>query len=173
MPSEDQPSAVAAPPRDSGPPSSPELERIYLLPGRHVVAEKPTLVTTVLGSCVSACLWDDVRGIGGVNHYLFPAGDADGVEGDRFANSAIAVLLDGLLGLGAIRSRLKAKIFGGARVLGPARGVGSDLGSRNAKAATTILERLGIPVVASDVGGERGRKLVFRTDEGSAWVRKL
>ena len=141
--------------------------------GEVVVARESTLFSTVLGSCVSVCLWDKTTGIGGINHFLLPDQVSNGISTPRFGNVAVRKLLADLTALGAEPSALQAKIFGGAAVLSP-RLPGSDaLGARNAELARVLLGLAGIPVVAEDVGGVHGRKLIFRSHDGAAWVRKL
>jgi GGDEF domain-containing protein/chemotaxis receptor (MCP) glutamine deamidase CheD len=94
--------------------SLPELSH-YLYPGGIFAADpRPHRVTTVLGSCVSVCLWDRVRGVGGINHFLLPLWNGDGLPTPRYGNIAIAALIDRMLALGCSRENLRAKLFGGA-----------------------------------------------------------
>ncbi len=146
---------------------------MYLQPGQLYAAAQPSAVTTVLGSCVAVCLWDPIPRIGGMNHYLLPFVAGAGQRSPRFGNVAMAELVDRLVALGAVRSRLQAKVFGGACVLEAFRARQGHLGEKNAGVAFKLLEELGIPVVSSDVGGRSGRKLIFHTDHGNAWVAKL
>ena len=147
--------------------------KFYLHPGRLFIATEPAAVTTILGSCVAVCLWDESRGIGGMNHYLLPDGGGVRASGERFAPVALRRLLEQLLELGAHQENLKAKVFGGACVLEAFREDRNDLGAKNVEAARHFLEVESIPILAEDVGGKAGRKLVFHTEGGSAWVRKL
>jgi len=148
----------------------PEL---YLHPGQIFVSAEPHRVTTILGSCVSVCMWDGARGIGGLNHFLLPHWAGDGHSSARFGNVAIRMLVDGLVGLGVQRRRLQAKVFGGACVMEAFRGTGEHLGVKNVEVAARMLHDEGVDVVARDVGGRRGRKLIFQTNEGSVWMRLL
>ncbi|HET7043083.1 MAG TPA: chemotaxis protein CheD, partial [Gemmatimonadales bacterium] len=151
----------------------PAGRQAFVHTGEVAVAKDGTLFSTVLGSCVSICLWDPTTGIGGINHYLLPDQVSNGISTPRFGNVAVRTLLAQLAAAGADPSRLQAKIFGGAAVLSP-RLPGSDaLGARNAELARVLLGLAGIPVVAEDVGGAQGRKLLFRSSDGAAWVRKL
>jgi chemotaxis protein CheD len=156
-------------PRDE----SRDLIRVYLQPGQLYAAGQPSAVTTVLGSCVAICLWDDAASIGGMNHYLLPFFAGAGKGSPRFGNVAVAQLVERLIALGAARSRLQAKVFGGACVLEAFQARQGHLGEKNAGVAFKLLEELGIPVVSRDVGGRSGRKLIFHTDLGNAWVAKL
>jgi len=144
--------------------------RVYLAPGRILAAEGSFEVTTILGSCVAVCLWDEAKGIGGVNHFLLPAGLP---ASPRFGDVAVPLLIERLLELGACRSRLRAKVFGGASVLDAFRGEAEPLGARNVEAAREQLRDAQIRVVGEDVGGFFGRKLLFEVPTGSAWVRAI
>jgi chemotaxis protein CheD len=149
------------------------MKSIYLHPGQLFVATEPAVVTTILGSCVAVCVWDLVLGIGGINHYLLPAGVKTASTGLRYGNVAIEQLLERLSRAGATPSNLRAKVFGGACVLDAMRGKENHLGDKNVEIARKMLSEAGIPVVASDVGGGRGRKLIFHPHEGSALVKLL
>ena len=150
-----------------------DLIRVYLQPGQLYASSQPSAVTTVLGSCVAICLWDPVAGVGGMNHYLLPFFAGEGKGTPRFGNVAVAQLVDRLLAVGAARGRLQAKVFGGACVLEAFQARQGHLGEKNAGVAFRLLENLGIPVVSRDVGGRSGRKLIFHTDLGNAWVALL
>jgi chemotaxis protein CheD len=135
------------------------------------VAAVPTAITTVLGSCVSVCLYDPATRVGGMNHFLLPL-HVERDRSPRFGTVAVPALVDAVLKAGAARGTLVAKVFGGASVIG-AMGKGRRLGDENAALALRLLEEARIPVLDQDVGGQRGRKLVFIVDEGTAWVRQL
>lgn len=149
------------------------VKSVYLHPGQLFVATEPAAVTTILGSCVAVCVWDVVLGIGGINHYLLPAGVKTASTGLRYGNVAIGQLLEKLSRAGATPSNLRAKLFGGACVLDAMRGKENHLGDKNVEIARKMLSEAGIPVLASDVGGGRGRKLIFHPHEGSALVKLL
>ncbi|HET6765406.1 MAG TPA: chemotaxis protein CheD [Longimicrobiaceae bacterium] len=146
---------------------------LYLHPGQVVAAARPTAVTTILGSCVSVCLFDELRGVGGINHFLLPAGAADGATAGRFGNGAVPELLRRLERLGSGPGTLRAKVFGGACVLEAFRGGRRHLGQANVEAAHELLAGYGIPVAGGETGGTRGRKLIFHTDDGTCWVRPI
>jgi chemotaxis protein CheD len=134
-------------------------------------AEACTL-RTILGSCVAICLFDPNLPAGGMNHYLLPDPHPDAGDSTRFGTPALARLLAAMLQLGSRKSRLQAKIFGGACLMQPVRS-GADLGSKNVALAFDLLAREGIPVINHDVGGSRSRKLLFRTSDGAAFIRRL
>jgi len=143
----------------------------YLYPGGLFAEAEPHRVTTVLGSCVAVCLWDPLRGIGGINHYLLPFWNGEGLPTPRYGNIAIDMLLERMLTLGAGRSSLQAKIFGGAAMWENSNGL-LAVGERNIALARTLLERHRIPVVSADLGGDAGRKIIFDTATGSVLLRR-
>lgn len=145
--------------------------QVYLHAGQLAVAAEPTAIATVLGSCVAVCLWDPGSRVGGVNHFLLPH-HVERERSPRFGTVAVPRLVDEVVRAGAQRSGLVAKVFGGASVLGSVRHA-RRLGEENAALALHLLEEARIPVLDRDVGGERGRKLIFVSDEGTAWVKLL
>ena len=153
--------------------AGPERARTFLHAGHVLVATAPTRITTILGSCVAVCLWHSPSQVGGVNHFLLPDWAAS-ERSARYGNAAIDELFEGMIGAGAAVAELQAKVFGGANVIGPLqRTSGPTLGDRNIELAKQQLAERGVPIVASDVGGDYGRKLIFHTDEGTAWIKRL
>lgn len=152
-------------------PDTGSRTQVYLHAGQVVATAEPTAIATVLGSCVSVCLYDPRARVGGVNHFLLPH-HVERERSPRFGTVAVPQLVEAVVAAGATRAALVAKVFGGASVLGSVRS-GRRLGEENARLALRLLEEVGIPVLDSDVGGERGRKLIFVSDEGTAWVRLL
>ncbi len=144
---------------------------VYLHPGHLVVAPEPAAISTVLGSCVAVCLHDTAARIGGMNHFLLPH-HVGRERSTRFGTVAVPELVAALLRVGASRNTLVAKVFGGANGIAGAH-LSRRLGEENADLAMRLLEEAGIRVLDTDVGGSRGRKLVFLADEGTAWVRQL
>jgi chemotaxis protein CheD len=147
-------------------------EVVYLHPGQVFAASEPTAVTTILGSCVAIVLWDSALGVGGLNHYLLPLWARPSDDTLRFGNVAFERLLDELAARGIAAKRLHAKVFGGACLLAGAEKEQS-LGAKNVEVARSLLAAAHIPLVAEDVGGRRGRKLIVHTDTGDAWVKLL
>lgn len=150
-----------------------ERSKYYLQPGQIFASKESHAVTTILGSCVAVCLWDPELGIGGINHYLLPAYNGEVQPSTRFGDIAISELLSRLTRLGCDKRRLRAKLFGGACVLEAFRERKNHLGSQNVAIARELLATEAITVVRENVGGQRGRKLVFFTDDGSAWIKEL
>ena len=125
---------------------------------------------TILGSCVAVCLWDRKAGVGGLSHYLLPQGIGKGMSAHRYGNLAIPELIRRILAIGARSDALQAKIFGGACL--NTDGV-SRLSARNIELARTYLAEAKIAIVAEDIGGSQGRKLIFRIPDGEAWVKAV
>jgi len=146
---------------------------VYVHVGQLYAAAEPKLVSTILGSCVAVCLWDPTATVGGLNHYLLPQQVMNGISSPRFGNIAIAQLIDQISQLGGQPHRLKAKVFGGASVIDAFHSEHRSLGMGNVDLARRILRDAGIPIVAEDVGGTQGRKVMFQTTDGAAWVRRI
>ena len=107
------------------------MKTVYLAPGRLFASGDAEQLTTILGSCVAVCLFDREAGVGGMNHFLLPSGTPASA---RYADSAMPALVERVLGLGASRARLRAKLFGGACVVEALR-ANHPLGARNLAAA--------------------------------------
>lgn len=165
-------SLVAGEP-ESPQPAADARPLAYVHVGHVFVSATPRVATTVLGSCVSVCLWDPALGAGGLNHFLLPHQGTPGEPSPRYGDVAVEQLLEALDKLGCRRRQLRAKLFGGASVVDGSRSGGESLGMRNVAMARELLAATGISVVAEDVGGTQGRKLVFHTDTGAAWVRRI
>lgn len=153
-------------------PDPGDRAQVYLHAGQLFAAAAPTAISTVLGSCVAVCLHDPISRVGGMNHFLLPL-HVDLERSLRFGTVAVPALIDAVLEAGASRGSLVAKVFGGASVIASIGQRGRRLGEENAALALRLLEEARIPVLDHDVGGSRGRKLVFFADEGTAWVRQL
>ncbi len=148
----------------------PAAAKVYLLPGQFAATATSTTITTILGSCVAVCLWDPQLRIGGVNHYMLPYETGRTTGSPRFGDVAIRQLLTRLVALGARPAVLEATIVGGACVMEVFRRGGDHIGLRNAELAERTLAANGIRVVRREVGGNRGRKLIFETATGEARV---
>lgn len=149
---------------------TPMERRVYLHPGGLWAESFPGVITTVLGSCVSVCLWDPQTTLGGMNHFILPHGGA--AVSARYGNHALSMLLARVLENGAHRETLLACVFGGASVMS-GEPAGPSLGSRNVAEAFEFLQRNEIAVLRHDVEGGQGRKLTFRTTDGTTLIRKL
>ncbi|SFM65208.1 chemotaxis protein CheD [Variovorax sp. OV329] len=148
---------------------------VKLLPSEYYVTEDNTALTTVLGSCVAACLHDPQAGVAGMNHFMLPA-DADEqprshADAMRYGEYAMDVLLRELLRSGAKRERLHAKVFGGGAVLPTMTTL--NIGDRNADFVVQYLREQGIAIAAQDLRGPHARRVCFLPSTGKAVVRKL
>lgn len=151
---------------------SPDSGTHYLFPGHIFAHYEPHIVTTVLGSCISVTMCDAINRIGGINHYIMPLWNGEGLPTPKFGNIAIRKLLEKMILLGADKKNIKAKIIGGSSMYGKSRGV-LDIGGRNIVVAEDCLTEEGIPVINSDIGGQRGRKVLFFTETGVVRVKTL
>jgi len=143
--------------------------------GEIYVTKNAEMISTVLGSCVSVCLYDAANGVSGMNHHMLPtvppSVDVQEDQLGRYAETALPELLKRMTRMGMRTETTTAKIFGGARMLSQLSfGMISE---RNIAVARDILRRHGIRIVAEDVGGERGRKIFFQTDSGKVLVREV
>jgi chemotaxis protein CheD len=157
----------------SGVPAPEGRQRAYLLPGQLHVSAEPCQIRTILGSCVSICLWDQRQHTGGMNHFLLPASREGEPASLRFADVATGALLENLRRLGCRPRNLEAKIFGGSSMFQNQNRYPGSLGARNVAAALDLLKAAAIPVTVQETGGTRGRKIVFNTDDGVAWSRRI
>ena len=137
---------------------------------QHVDADPRVVLTTILGSCIAACLWDPVAQVGGMNHFLLPGNQSDveqaerGGDAMRYGVYAMELLVNGLLRHGAQRKWLQAKLFGGACMM---KGL-TDVGYLNAAFAERFLKTEGIVVVGGSLRGDRGRRIQFWPATGRA-----
>ncbi len=151
-----------------------EATIITVAPGEHeITAAKDEIVATVLGSCISVCMRDPNVGIGGLNHFLLPKnnGGNDASAGERYGDTAMEVLINGLIKRGGRRGHFEAKVFGGARVLSGATMLA--IGDGNIAFVLDFLKREGIPIVSKDVGGTRSRRIHYQPATGRAWVQHV
>lgn len=138
---------------------------LHVVQGEFVISdEREVVLTTVLGSCVAACMRDPVSGVGGMNHFLLPGALAGKSENLERGVHAMELLINGLLRAGARRDRLEAKLFGGARMMKNL----SDIGAQNASFATSFLRQEGIPCHADSLGGEQARRIRYAPITGHA-----
>lgn len=144
--------------------------QVNLVQGEYAVsAESSVALTTILGSCVAACMRDPRAGVGGMNHFLLPGALLGKEEGVERAVHAMELLINDLLKAGARRDRLEAKLFGGARMMKNL----SDIGAQNGAFATSFLRQEGIPVIGSSLGGDQARRIRFWPVSGKAQQRVL
>lgn len=155
------------------------IHMIKVLPGGVYVSNQQELICTGLGSCVSACIWDPITQVGGMNHFLLPFEShfeekhwhaTEQLSGaSRYGNYAMEILINQLLLLGARRERLRMKLFGGAQMMG----FHSKIGEKNIEFIQHYAQQEGLEVVAQDLGGLEPRKIMFDPLTGKAWLKRI
>ncbi|MDP1975852.1 MAG: chemoreceptor glutamine deamidase CheD [Alphaproteobacteria bacterium] len=147
-----------------------QYDAVKVLPGEYFVSSEELIIMTVLGSCISACIWDGKVRAGGMNHFMLPDGDsADGFG--RYGSYAMELLINEMLKKGARRESMQAKVFGGAQVM--AGFTTMNVGERNTKFVLDYLTTERIPVVSQDVLDIHPRKVCFFPTTGKALVKRL
>lgn len=158
-----------------------ELAEVYLQPGEMYLASEPTMIRTLLGSCVGITFWSKRLGIGALCHAMLPR-CPDGYSlrvspevGYRYVDFCIRDLARKFDGLGAHRKEVEVKLFGGADVL-----LGSEdapirdtVGSINCDTALEVLRTEGFQIAASSLRGESGLNIHFNTGNGEVQLRRL
>lgn len=150
----------------------PEGTDSPIVVGEMFASQSPAIVRTVLGSCVAACLFDPVAQVGGMNHFLLPEEDVPDSSCARFGVNAMELLINRIVALGGDRRRLRAKVFGGGRVIGGDRWT-STVGERNSRFVRSYLQSAGIPIDGQQLGGTTGLIVRFQTNTGRAWIKQL
>lgn len=158
----------------------PQLDAwtVKILPGEYYVTRGDEAISTVLGSCISACVRDPVMNVGGMNHFMLPEDASSGPNNwldpsiglaTRYGSYAMESLINNLLKLGATRERLEIKVFGGGRVLSGM----TDVGARNIAFVRGYIELEGYRIAAEDLGGTQPRKVVYFPASGRVRMRRL
>jgi chemotaxis protein CheD len=145
-------------------------EAVKVLPGEFFVHDEDILIMTTLGSCIAACLWDRERRIGGMNHFMLPDGGGAS-DGGRYGSFAMELLINEMIKLGATRSTMEAKVFGGGAVISGMNSI--NVGERNTKFVLDYLQTERITVVSKDVLDIHPRKVCFLPASGRAMVKRL
>ncbi len=157
------------------------LPDLNLQPGELYVARSPAILRTILGSCVSATFWSARLGAGALCHgvlphcpKILPPGFTPN-DGHRYVDYSIRYMAQQFDALGARREELEVKLFGGADVLPllTERRDRPTVGALNCRAAEKVLAEEGFIVRASDLGGDRGRRIHFHTGSGEVLVQRL
>ncbi len=156
-----------------------EVANVYLSPGESHLARVPTVIRTILGSCVGASFWHPRLRIGALCHAQLPRAPADSFSkltpamGHRFVDFAIRDLVRQLEELGAQRAQLEVKLFGGADVLLVSNPSLATVGRMNCEIALEVVKAEGLNLVASSLGGVSGLNIKFFTATGEVQVRRL
>jgi chemotaxis protein CheD len=148
------------------------VEEHFLYPSTIYADIKASRVQTILGSCISVCLYDQINGIGGINHFMLPWWTGNALPSPKYGDVAVNKLIEKMILLGCQRKNLVAKIFGGA----DQHKMGHDnlnVGMRNIIASEKILEMERIQIIARSTGGDKGRKLIYNTQTNQAFLKFL
>ena len=127
------------------------------------------MISTVLGSCISACIRDTQLKIGGLNHFMLPEGDSGDGMAARYGAFAMEHLINDILKHGGRREHLEIKVFGGGKIM---RGL-ADVGQKNIDFLHSFLRMEGLHIVAEDMGGEFSRKINYFPNSGRVLVKRL
>jgi chemotaxis protein CheD len=144
----------------------------FLYPSTLFASRDPYVVNTILGSCVAVCIYDTVWKFGGINHYMLPFWNGQGLASPKYGNIAINKLLEKMQALGSSQKNMVAKIFGGGNIL-EASTSQFMIGDRNIVVATDMLRELKIQIVSQSVGGTLGRKIQFNVVTGEVKQRMI
>jgi chemotaxis protein CheD len=147
-----------------------ELKTHYLYPSALFAHHEPYLVDTILGSCVAICLYDKVKHIGGINHYMLPFWNGNGLASPKYGNIAIEKLVEKMISMGSKIENIQAKVFGGGEVVETQTNL-FRIGERNIEIAEKTLKELRISIVAKSVGGKLGRKIRYNTSTGEVMMK--
>jgi chemotaxis protein CheD len=155
------------------PPEAEGFPRHTIHIGGVHASRAPILLDTVLGSCISACLYDPVSGIGGMNHFMLPEGaDPGNPTSTRYGVNAMELLISEIMKLGGTRKRIQAKVFGGGHVLKIRESL-DGIPQQNIEFAHRFLQAEQIPVMCEDIGGYQARRVLFNTQNARVYLKKL
>jgi len=145
-----------------------QTKNFYLQPGFIFVSQEPHFIHTVLGSCISVCLWDSVNRFGGMNHYIYSM--CNGAEPNGcYGEVSLPHLLQLMVDMGSKKVNLRAHLIGGGRNAQ----LNSLVGDENIALAEKFLKKNRIQIVTKDVGGEHGRKVVFHNQSGEVYIYRV
>lgn len=150
-----------------------KAEVARILPGEYYATTGEVIVSTVLGSCVSACIRDPERGIGGMNHFMLLSQSSHSAQEDaaaaRYGLAAMEQLINAVLKLGGRRGKLEVKLTGGGRMFANRM----DIGQRNAEFALDFVANEGLRLISHDLGGENPRRVLYYPASGRLRVQKM
>jgi chemotaxis protein CheD len=148
------------------------LRKHIIFPGQFIITSVPMLISTVLGSCVSVCLWDRETKVAGMNHYLLPGTIDDDAGNSNRGLMSIRMLIRSMINRRIDLRNVEAKVFGGCNSLYRNNDL-FKVGEHNVSIALDLLREYNIQVTAQHVGGQYGRKIVFNTSTGKVKMRLL
>jgi chemotaxis protein CheD len=141
------------------------IEKLFLYPGQMFVTKNAMEISTILGSCVSVCLFDSIGRIAGMNHFLLPVNDKYTTEIEKYGDTSMKFLLDKMLRMGSNQGNIVAKLFGGGEVL-TYENSNFNIGKKNIEVALDFICEHEIRIISKSVGGVMGRKIIFNTLTG-------
>lgn len=151
---------------------------VKIMPGEYYYTNEKELIATTLGSCVSACIWDEKHRVGGMNHFMLPLTDKGHGEvtwgslptdAARYGNYAMEYLINEMLKHGGEKEEFQVKLFGGGKVL---EGAG-NVGARNVQFVLDYVKTENLNLVSQDLGDVYPRKVLFDPLTGRAWMKKI
>ena len=148
-----------------------KCEKYYLNPGYIYISRESTVITTVLGSCVSVCMHDKKEKYGGMNHYLLPKKQIKDQATTRFGDISIVKLYKTFIEFGSDPYNMVAQIIGGAFMEGSLDS--QNIANENVKICKEVLSKLGIRIISEDTGGILGRKVIYLSEYNEAIITKL
>jgi chemotaxis protein CheD len=151
-----------------------DVAQVAIAAGEVFMSDQPTAVTTLLGSCVSVCMFDPVTKRGAMCHASLPNAPVVLYKDPfRYVDEAVLYLVERYRRMGVPTQRLVIKLFGGADVLGKRRDGYESIGRQNTMAAVETLGWQGLRITVRETGGDRGRKIVFMTHTGEVFQKRL
>jgi len=150
---------------------------VKILPGEYYVTRYDEILTTVVGSCVSACIRDNVRRIGGMNHFMLPTHTSSlekwentyASTASRYGSVAMEQMINEILKYGGKRQNLEVKLFGGGRIVGNM----INIGQRNIEFVKDYVKLENLVLLAEDLGDIYPRKILYYPNNGRVRVKKL
>ncbi|MDO9106486.1 MAG: chemoreceptor glutamine deamidase CheD [Methylovulum sp.] len=149
-----------------------------ILPGEYYVTKENELITTVLGSCISACIRDKESGIGGMNHFMLPVTTSDKLKhgneavvgnATRYGNYAMEHLINTILSNGGKRKNLEVKVFGGGKIIPTL----TDVGIKNIDFVLDYIDTEGLHLLSQDLGDIYPRKIIYFPKTGKVGMKKI
>jgi chemotaxis protein CheD len=156
-------------------------QRVIINPGELFASNTPVTISTLLGSCVSACLFDPVNKVMGMNHFMLSqqrlVSDSQlaRTEAGRYGINSMELLINEMLKLGAKKQYIQAKAFGGSTLIGngSSDNIFLNVGAVNSKFIHEFLTHEAIPLVAENLGGKEGRMIHFSFGDFAVYMRKI
>ena len=148
-----------------------KLIRKFFLPGQYYVTDKQMILETIVGSCVSVCLYNRKNGFSAINHFILDKPiDPRTTDVGKYGSTAMCVIIKKLFDVDSIAGNYRARVFGGAAIFHGNNGA-AKVGPNNVAVALEILKEYGIPIIKQETGGIRGRRIRFNTAENKVWWR--